>query len=1152
MIRKIGNALVVGAGISGIRSALDLAEYGYGVTLIDRSSHIGGILSQLDYQFPTDRCGMCKMLPSVDRDSSSQYCLRKGLFHNNIDIMPGTEVISIDGEPGRFQVKLKEHPNWVNSDLCTGCGECIKVCPVEVPDEFNLGLTKRKAIYLPVPHAIPNSYIIDVTSCNHCGACIEACPTGAIHLPEQKRAGFRILIVDDELIVRDSLKEWLEEEGFAVDMAASGSEALDQLTKQSYQMMLLDIKMPGMDGVEVLQRARENFTDINVIMMTAYATVETAVEAMKIGALDYLVKPFDPETLIPMVLRIYQDLAATEGRQIEVGAVVLCGGTAFFDPTGGKNTFGYGKYPNVVTNLEFERMLSGTGPFEGRPLRPLDGKPVQKVAWIQCVGSRDLQTDADFCSNICCMVAIKEAVLAKEKIQEELETTIFYMDMRTFGKSFQRYREQAETLHGVGFERGRVHSIVMDTESGDMLIRSVDMSGESTESRFDMVVLTVGQRPAVGTSELADLLELELNPWGFGRTIPFSLTRTSHDGILLGGSFAGLKDISDSISQASAAALAASQLIHSSGGSLALEPPPAPPIAALARETIRILAVVCTCGGKLSEFIDPIEVVQQLKTNPLVKKVEFMEQTCTADGWGQLVELVQTIKPNRLLIGACLPYVFKRKLNELGQQVGLDPALIEVVDTNVKCGLRLKGADTSEGKRKMESKSEDSTAANILSALEKGIAKLKWVNPSLTATIPVVQRALVVGGGIAGMSAALAIADHGFHVDLVEHTEQLGGNLNWLTHTLEGHSIKTLLEDTCHLTEKHPKIDIHMQSQVISSVGQVGRFLTTLEDQQNSAKTLEHGVTILATGGNEAATSSYEYGTNPSIVTQRELEQKLVDSKIDPEALTSVVMIQCVDSREEPRNYCSRVCCVNSLKLALDLKEKNSALAVYILYRDMMAYGFTEAYYTQARNAGVIFIQYQVDKKPRIQADNESLSVTVREPIIGQQLQIQTDLVVLATGVVPALPLDLAQTFGATVDQDGFFQEAESKWRPVDSLKEGVFACGLAHSPRNIPEAIATAEAAGIRALRILSRDRLQSGKVVAIVHHSLCSLCERCIDACPYGARSLDIDHENVLVNPVMCQGCGSCAAICPNSASVLEGFQEQQMFEMIDAAIG
>jgi heterodisulfide reductase subunit A len=560
-------------------------------------------------------------------------------------------------------------------------------------------------------------------------------------------------------------------------------------------------------------------------------------------------------------------------------------------------------------------------------------------------------------------------------------------------------------------------------------------------------------------------------------------------------------------------------------------------------EIPRILAAICTCGSKISGFDDPTEIVRRLKTDPLVKQVEFLEQTCTAAGWEQLVELVQTNKPNRLLIGACLPYVYQRKIHELAPKVGLDPALIEVVD------LRPAAAVKSS---KLEAQGGLSAFSFQLSALQMGIAKLKWVNPSSTATVPITRRALVVGGGIAGMTAALAIADHGFEVDLVEKAEQLGGNLNWLRRTLEGHSTLKLMEDTRLLVERHPRIDVHVQSQVIGSVGQVGNFLTTLDGPQHSAQTLAHGVTILATGGTEAVTSSYGYGTNPSIITQKELEQKLVDDKIDPAALASVVMIQCVDSREEPRNYCSRVCCANSLKHALDFKEKNPELAVYILYRDMMAYGFTEAYYTRARKAGVIFIQYTVDKKPRVRIDTESLSVTVLEPIIGQQVQIKADLVVLATGVVPMLPQDLARILGATIDRDGFFQEAESKWRPVDSIKEGVFACGLAHSPRNIAESITTAEAAAQRALRILSRERLPAGKVVAKVRHSLCSLCERCIDACPYEARSIDYDHEKVLVNPVMCQGCGSCSAVCPNSASILDGFQEQQMFEMIDAVIG
>ncbi|MGD8754245.1 MAG: FAD-dependent oxidoreductase, partial [Desulfobacterales bacterium] len=866
-----------------------------------------------------------------------------------------------------------------------------------------------------------------------------------------------------------------------------------------------------------------------------------AVEAMKIGALDYLIKPFDPETLVPKVLQRYHDFAVVEGRQIEVGALVLCGGTRFFDPATGKNTFGYKTYPNVVTSLEFERMLSGTGPYAGRLTRPSDGKPVERLAWIQCVGSRDIQMEADFCSNICCMFAIKEALLAKEKINPDLAATIFYMDMRTFDKSFQRYRDEAETMHGIRFERGRVHSVVPDTSSGDLLLRSVDIAGQSREASFDMVILSVGQRPAEGMPELLDMLAIEQNSWGFGQIEPFSLTRTPQSGILLGGSFAGLKDIGDSVTQASAAALNASRVIHSAGGSLALESPPAAPVADVMREQPRILVIVCSCGERLAQWADPQEVTQHLKADPLVERVEFLEQICTAAGWERLVELVQTGQPNRLLIGACLPYVYKRKLQELGGQVGLDPALMEVVDLN-----------SVWTPPKAESSDKQFIYQGIISKLEMGLAKVKWANPEVVATIPTTQRALVVGGGIAGMTAALAIADHGFEVDLVEQTKNLGGNLMWLQKSLEGHSTQPLLEENCALVEKHPKISVRTESRVIYTEGEVGNFETTLEGPDNIAHTLKHGVTILATGGTEAVTTSYGYETSPAIITQKEFEQQLSDDSIDPQQLNSVVMIQCVDSREEPRNYCSRVCCANALKQALYLKEHHPEMAIYILYRDLMAYGFSETYYTQARKANVMFIQYRVDEKPVVQAATDGVEVTVFEPIIGQHLKIKSDLLVLATGIVPNLPPELVEMCGAALDQDGFFQEAESKWRPVDSLKEGVFACGLSHSPRNIAESITTAEAAAQRALRILARERVPAGKVVASVRHSLCSLCERCIEACPYGARAIDHDHEMVRVNPVMCQGCGTCAAVCPNSASILEGFRGQQMFEMIDVAIG
>jgi heterodisulfide reductase subunit A len=1144
MPRKIGSALVVGAGISGIRAALDLAETGYGVTLVDRAPHLGGILSQLDYQFPTDHCGMCKMLPLVDRDASSQYCLRKGLFHENIEILLSTELISVAGEAGNFDVTLRKKPSWVDPALCIGCGECASVCPVTVPDAFNSGMAGRKAIYLPVPHAIPNPYVIDFSVCTRCGACVKECPTGAIRLSEQERKKFRILVVDDELIVRDSLKEWLEEEGFSVDMAESGPDALQRLAEGHYHLMLTDIKMPGMDGVEVLQKAKESCPDLCVVMMTAYATVETAVEAMKTGALDYLVKPFDPDKLIPMVLRIYEDLEAAMDRRLNVGALVLCGGTSYYDPSQGKNTFGYGVLPGVVTSLEFERIFSGTGPSGGRLVRPGDERPVRKVAWVQCVGSRDLQSDADFCSNVCCMVAIKEAVVAREKTGGALETTIFYMDMRTFGKPFQRYRDRAATECGVRFERGRVHSVVHDDSSGDLIIRYVDTGGLVHESRQDMVVLAVGQRPAAGSTTLAEMLDIPLNSWGFGQTVPFSLTRTTRDGVLLGGSFSGLKDIGESVTQASAAALEASRTIHAAGGGLAPEPEAEKEFRDVSREVPGILVTICSCDGTLAEASVVDELKRQVAADTLVVGVEVIDRTCTAEGWNELVERVKRRRPNRVLIGACLPYVYARKIRQLARKVGLHPSLMDVVDIR---SLNLPPAADGQPTQPPGGPSVN----RLRSVLEMGLARLKHIDPSPTVSVPIQQCALVVGGGIAGMTAALAIAEHGFPVDIVEKADRLGGNLVWLKQTLEGQPIPDLLVETEQKVDKHPLIKVRTGSRVLAAYGHVGQFYTTVENPEGEAETLEHGVAILATGGDEARTTSYGFGNSPGIITQKELEQKLADRSIDPQVLDTVVMIQCVDSREEPRNYCSRVCCASALKHALQMKEQNPTIAVYVLYRDMMTYGFTETYYTRARKNDIGFIQYSLENKPRVEVSQGVVTVSVFEPIIGQTIEISTDLLVLATGVVPNLPADLAAAYGIDRDMDGFFQEAESKWRPVDALKEGVFACGLAHSPRSIAESIATAEAAAQRSLRLLNRKNLPAGKVLARVHHSLCSLCERCIEACPYGARMLDVDQQKVIVNPLMCQGCGSCATACPNKASVLEDLRQEQMLDVIDAAL-
>jgi len=1138
MKKKIGKGLVVGTGISGIRSALDLAEQGYHVTLIDKAPHLGGVLTQLDYQFPTDHCGMCKMLPLVERDASSQYCLRKGLFHEHIDIMLSTQLVALEGEAGKFLATLRQEPSMVDPKRCIGCGECSRVCPVEVPDQFNAGLTKRKAVYLPIPHNIPNSYVVDMEACTLCGACEKACPTKAIDFGKEARGQFRILVVDDEMVVRDSLKEWLQDEGFRVDMAESGDEALKMMGEENYNLLLLDIKMPGMDGVEVLKRSKDMRPELPVVMMTAYATVETAVEAMKIGALDYLMKPFDPDSLVPLIVQLYQSIEGAGERQIEVGSVILAAGFETYDPSQGKNTYGYGQLPNVLTSIEFERLISGTGPNQGRLLRPGDGKEIQRIAWLQCVGSREPQEDADFCSSACCMFAIKEALLAKEKSGGRVDASIFYMDMRTYGKDFQRYRDGAETEQGIRFHRVRVHSVEPMDGDGSLRVVYADMEGQRQEEVFDLVVLSTGQRPSAETNALAEMTGAGLNPWGFCQVEGFSLCRTTREGILAGGSFSGLRDISESVLQASAASLSASRLIHSKGGGLAPEQETEPPFRDVSREMPRALVALCSCGGVLGQAADFDGLTEWLKKQHGVCSVFTTEHLCTRDGWEVLEKAVAENGPNRVLIGACMPYVYTGKLRELGARVGLAPALMDVADIRTPA---FPGHD----------RGKEQVTRDVGSVVSMGLGRLKGVDPAPLGYSRVAQKALVVGGGIAGMTAALGIADHGFSVDLVEKSEALGGNLQTLYRTIQGHSPQELLEETLSRVEKHPNIHVSKKAQVVHSEGRPGRFTTTIEKEDGTGETLEHGVTILATGGAEAKTKSYGYGQSHAVLTQHELEVKLAEGSLDPKDLSCVAMVQCVDSREEPRNYCSRICCTSALKNALALKEQNPEIDIHIFYRDIMAYGFLETYYTLARRSGIVFTRYDVNKKPGVTIENGGPAISALDPILGREMVLKPDLLVLSTGIVPHEIGELARHFGVEVNQDGFYQEADSKWRPVDFLKEGIFMAGLGHSPRSISESIATAEAAAQRALRILNSERLAAGNIVAQVRHSLCSLCERCIKACPYGARFHDEEKGQVVVDELTCQGCGSCAAVCPNSASVLRGYRDQQVFEVIDAAL-
>lgn len=1148
-MRKEYGALVVGAGISGIRAALDLAVSGHKVALVDRRPHHGGLLAQLDHQFPSDNCGMCKMLPLMARDSSSQYCLRKGLYHDNIDIWLNTELTGLEGDPGQFQASLTRRSTLVDPARCISCGECAAVCPVQVPNEFNAGLSERGAVYLPVPHAIPNHYVVDLEHCTRCWKCFEACPTGAIDFKLDQRDGFRVLAVTPDSTEAQELLSLLDKAGFPAVFALDQEKALDLLADgDPAGLLLVDMSM-GEGVVErIINRAAELRPELPVVLLAGAGESDAAARFVDPeespagggprGAREWIAKPLEEAVFIPWLDKLHVRLASDEHLVFDVGAVILAGGFDCHDPGPVDDVLGYGRYPGVVTALEFERMLSSSGPTGGRLVRA-DGKPVRRIAWIQCVGSRDLQKGAGWCSSICCMFSVKEALLAKKALGDEVEATIFFMDMRTFGKDFQRYRERAENEEGVRFVRARPHSVITDWQGG-LNVGWFGDDGRQHEDGFDMVVLAVGARPPKGVDKLARAAGVELNEHGFVATRPLAPARTSRHGVFAAGAFAAPRDIAESVIMAGAAAQGAARMIKIHDVLAGMQREEEPEYPDVSREEPRVLVAVCSSCPTLEQRLDLDRLFDRLERLHSVVSVARVGSACTAEGWGEVERLAREEKPNRILIGACMPYAYVPRLKELGRTVGLNPALMDVVDIYTPTFPGEEGPDAA-GRRERE----------VYAALATAVARLEGADPvPPPVTVNVARAALVVGGGVAGMTAAVAVADHGYEVCLVEKEEELGGMCMRLYSTLEGGDPRKHMEDLITQVEKHPNITVFKDSRVVLSQGTAGRFRTAMYTPRGALR-FEHGVTILASGGRESKVYDYGFKVHKSVMTQLRLEEALATGTLDVSELQRVVMIQCWRSRDEERNYCSRVCCSQALKNILALKARNPGLEIVVFYRDMMAYGFKEAFYTQARRAGALFVRYEPERKPKVGFDGGKPVVTGLDPVLGREVQVRADLLVLSSGVEPAETDELVEIFGVETNRDGFFQEAESKWRPVDFLKQGIYLCGLAHSPMDMAEAIASAQAAAQRALRILNAETIARETVVAQVRHSLCSLCQRCVAACPYGARQVDLEHGRIVVDEILCQGCGSCAAVCPNSATVLTGYHDGPVMALIDAAL-
>ncbi len=825
--------------------------------------------------------------------------------------------------------------------------------------------------------------------------------------------------------------------------------------------------------------------------------------------------------------------------QIDVGAVVVVPG---FEEFLGqlKYDFGYSRYPDVVSSIQFERILSASGPFAGHVQRPSDGKKPKKIAFLQCVGSRDISCRNAYCSSVCCMYAIKEAVIAKEHLKD-VDVTVFFMDMRAFGKDFDKYYERAKSEYGVRFTRARVSDVYRTNGDGQLTVQYASESGCVDEDDFDMVVLSVGLEPSEKSRQLANKLGVRLDANGFIATKSSNPLESSRPGVFVAGAASGPKDIPETVTQASGSAGKASQLLADVRGTLTVERE-FPPERDVTSDEPRIGVFVCQCGINIGSVVRVPSVVEYAGTLPNVVYTEDNLYTCSQDTQDHIGEMILEHNLNRVVVASCSPRTHEPLFQQTLREAGLNAHLFEMANIRDQCSwIHMNQPDEATEKAK--------------ALVRMAVAKVSLVEALAAAELDVTASALVIGGGLAGMTAALAIADQGFEVALVEREKRLGGNLNNLRYTFDEPDVQAYLNHLSEHVQKHQNITVYTGAKLESIEGFIGNFESTLKTKSKLTK-IKHGVVIVATGGNEHKPDEYLYGQDNRVMTQLEIEDLLSKGQL-PGKLKTVVMVQCVGSREEGHMYCSRVCCTTAVKNALKVKEISPETEVYILYRDVRTYGFNEEYFQAARDKGVVFIRYDLDDKPAVN-NGRGLKVTVCEPLLQRELVLRPDLLVLSTRI-DANPdgTKLAQMLKIPTNEDGFFLEAHVKLRPVEFATEGIFVAGVAHSPKSIPETIAQAEAAAAKACTIISKDKYEAEPTIAAVNEDLCDGCGICVPVCEYNALEVvprkggGEDEKVVQLNEAMCKGCGGCVAACPSGAMEQKGFKNEQMLAMIRAAL-
>ena len=826
-----------------------------------------------------------------------------------------------------------------------------------------------------------------------------------------------------------------------------------------------------------------------------------------------------------------------EIEEVEVGAMILSPGFKPFDPSEFAH-YAYASHPNVMTAMEFERLLSASGPTEGHLVRLSDHKEPKKIAWFQCVGSRDMnKCDNTYCSSVCCMYALKEAVIAKEHAGADLDCTIFYMDMRTHGKDFEHSLNSAKK-QGVRLVRARPHTVEPLRDSDELDVRYVSEAGEMLKETFDIVVLSVGLEITPEVMKLADKIGIELTDGNFAKTGSFSPVETSRKGFFVCGAFQGPKDIPQSVVDASAAAGEACAILSDSRNTLTLKPEPVPEID-VQGDRPRIGVFVCKCGSNINGVVNVPEVSAYAASLPYVEYSCDNLYTCSQDTQDTMTQIIKANNLNRIVVAACTPKTHEPLFQETLMNAGLNKYLFEM--TNIR--------NHASWVHKADSQMATEKAKDLV---RMSVAKVALMEPLEEGELTINPAAMVVGGGLSGLAAAKNLSDQGYEVHVVERQPKLGGQANNLFQTYKEEDIQQGIADLIQAVNDKENVHIHLNTTLENVEGFVGNFKSELHNDKKEITTLEHGVAVIATGAMPLQTEEYGYGQDSRIITSLELDQKLIADDPELKKTKSAVFIQCVGSREPQRPYCSRLCCTHSIGNALDLKKLNPDMDIYVLYRDIRTYGEREYLYQKAREAGVIFIRYDVENKPDVVLEEGQVLVRVTDPIINQPIELAADLLTLATAIVPNKDERLANFFKVPLNEDGFFVERHAKLGPSEFATDGVFLCGLAHYPKPIDESIAHGQAAASRAVTLIARKQIHTSGNVARVNPAKCSACGVCISICPYSAPSFETQGRNqgrATVNPVLCKGCGLCMASCRSGAIHLNGFDFNQLFAQITA---